>query len=171
MPMYDTPQEAFGELARRIQSLKKAAPMFRGLVAKLAAQQAVEMRGRAMSPQHKPHNEYADKIDAFATDKGAHVSVPGESEDRALAAEIGTTTRMQNPLWRPGFRRAERQADRLAQALLEAIAERVAAGEPMTAEFLNEIAPKTYLGPGGMDSLREILAAWEKEAARELKSP
>ncbi len=168
MPMYDTPQEAFGELARRIQSLKKAGTLFRGLVVKTGAQQAVDMRSRAMSPQHRQHNPYADKVDVFPTEKGVHVSVPDTVENAALAAEIGTKTQRQDPLWRPGTRRAEKQADRLVQALLEAIAEKVAAGEEMDEAFLNELAPKVSLGPRAMDSLRDIIRDWEKQARQEL---
>ncbi len=160
MPMYDTPQEAFAELARRIQSLKKAKTLFRGLVVKTGAQQAVDMRTRAMSPQHLSHNPYADKVDVFPTEKGVQVSVPDTVENTALAAEIGTQQKRQDPLWRPGFRRAEKQTDRLAQALVEAIAEKVAAGEEMDEAFLNELAPKVALGPRALESLREILQDW-----------
>jgi len=136
MPMYDTPEEAFGELARRIQSLKKAGTLFRGLVVKTGAHQAVDMRTRAMSPQHRAHNPYGDKVDVFPTEKGVHVSVPDTLEKTALAAEIGTQEQRQDPLWRPGFRRAEKQTDRLAQVLLEAIAEKVAAGVHLDPGFL-----------------------------------
>ncbi|KKN55285.1 hypothetical protein LCGC14_0583760 [marine sediment metagenome] len=168
MSMYDTPEEAFGELARRIRLLKKAGTAFQGMIVKTGVFQLVDMRVRAFSDQHKAHNPYADLIDLFETEKGVHVGVPQAQEDVALVAELGNTKQRQDPLWRPATRRAQKQADRLARALLEAIAERVEAGEDIDAVLVREVSPKVSLGSRSMPQVREILSAWVKTEEQEL---
>lgn len=168
MPMYNTPQEAFEELARRVNLLKKAPVAFQGLVARTGAAQLVEVRVAAFHEQHEAHNSYADLIDLFETEKGVHVGVPEAQEDAAMVAELGNTKQRQDPLWRPATRRAQKQADRLAQALLEAIAGRVEAGEDIDVALIEGVSPRVSLGPAGMAQTREILLAQDKREEQEL---
>ena len=168
MAMYDTPQEAFEELARRVKLLKKAPTAFQGLVVRMGASQLVEMRVAAFHEQHEAHNSYADLIDLFETEKGVHVGVPEAQETAAMVAELGNTKQRQDPLWRPATRRAQKQADRLVQALLVAITERVEAGEEIDAVLVEEVSPEFHLGNRSMPQVRDILNSQIKLEEQEL---
>ncbi len=157
MPIYDTPQEAFDELARRIALLSKAGSLYRGLNFRLGTSQTIKMR--SLASRRKQHQPYAEAIDLTPVEDAEfgnfHVGVSDAQENAAKAAEFGTQKNRQDPLWFPMLRMSKRESKVFARALLRAIAREVAKGEGLKERLLIENSPLIPSGETGIAGVDE----------------
>lgn len=169
--VYDTAEDFFEELKRRVSLLAQAPYMVEGYILRLANNGAVGVFDSAREDEaYSMHSHYLDGLDVYddEMDDGVQLGVAPGYENKVLAAEFGTSRTPIQPLWRELNGALGPNADRLSKELAEVVAERVAKGEGLEEEDLDEILPLEDLPEDAvMDSLRRIRDEWRARVAKE----